>query len=1163
MAVSDSQDWQFDAFNDGSLLNFESIISRKYNEFLGEYTDHLKAIQEALSHSLSDAWDFTMDPASLHILPYEQASLTQLIKTDNKILNKVMTVLAAVCCEIKRLEYEAKNELYPALVLYGEGEDEEQQQIHEAYMKMGKMLSVLQHLTNFVGRCGDVLKNVVQQLAMLHQGKKSMNAVMNVHGVHFEPVYEHLGDLLTILITLDEIMDNNNVMIQHWQLYKRMIKSALADPQRYDIDSAKLRQLDKLVNRIDGKVFNGVIFKSCVTRAFDDGFVSVTRNGAFEEEFRANLLSYFKRTEQSNAAEEIDQRDNIIGICGLLVLHYHVFNLVEKKMVKSILEYAKKIPGVHVVGNIVWFISDFIINHWPPASNSKNLDRKLITMANAAKSSYLTSASQSLSRDVQQYHLLVSTWMVQMESELLSRDKETSADLNRRYKLLVQGVTFANKLSLLVRAVLNMHIVLGKPMSKSSVLSICRVVEMLKAIDHTFHRRSVVIAESINVVIQFVVYFLLKAIEKSKKRLRSDKKYTEARLDVLSALILAQNALNGPGTKERILICRLAICVALQMRCFKDDELSFIIGLTKALDTLANLGHRQEACDCSFVYWHNVVFPVYLQDLFENPAECHRIHYMLGAVRDCVPMLRKAKHELNKGKMLKAFQENVMSEIKEHLLQPLCCEVETDLRLHIHSHLKLDDRNPFKVGLRDLSHFMKCRPIRFFDNFINLKEHITNYLEETFYNLTTVALHDWKTYGEMRTLAGQKYGLIMAEAHLPSQTLEQGLDVLEIMRNLHIFVTHYVYNLNNQVFVERSSNSKHLNTINIDHISNSIRTHGIGIMNTAVNYTYQLLRKKFFIFSQFLYDEHIKARLIKDIRYYKENKVDLDYRYPYERAEKFNKGIRKLGLSSDGQSYLDQFRNLISQIGNAMGYIRMIRSGGLHCCGNAIRFIPDLEEMPSFLEYVDAENLSEDTKKAATNLDGVISNLVKNFTEGTEYFKMLVDVYAPEFRDPKNKHLSNFYAIIPPMTINYVEHMISAKEKLNRKNKVGAGFTDDGFAMGVAYILKLLDQHRAFDSLHWFRSVKGRFMKEKDEIRRSRQRGRDDEKLQQTMNLTLKRLETYSMEFTLLNYSLNSARIFFRAEKVITEKEIKDSKVSDTESTIDPSDLASNVTALE
>lgn len=42
--------------------------------------------------------------------------------------------------------------------------------------------------------------------------------------------------------------------------------------------------------------------------------------------------------------------------------------------------------------------------------------------------------------------------------------------------------------------------------------------------------------------------------------------------------------------------------------------------------------------------------------------------------------------------------------------------------------------------------------------------------------------------------------------------------------------------MNNQIFVEEWSNNKHLNTINISHIANSIRTHGIGIMNTTVRY---------------------------------------------------------------------------------------------------------------------------------------------------------------------------------------------------------------------------------------------------------------------------------------------------------------------------------------
>lgn len=57
--------------------------------------------------------------------------------------------------------------------------------------------------------------------------------------------------------------------------------------------------------------------------------------------------------------------------------------------------------------------------------------------------------------------------------------------------------------------------------------------------------------------------------------------------------------------------------------------------------------------------------------------------------------------------------------------------------------------------------------------FVSFEAYVTHYLDKTFYNLTTVALHDWATYSEMRNLATQRYGLVMTEAHLPSQTLEQ------------------------------------------------------------------------------------------------------------------------------------------------------------------------------------------------------------------------------------------------------------------------------------------------------------------------------------------------------------------------------------------------------
>jgi len=70
------------------------------------------------------------------------------------------------------------------------------------------------------------------------------------------------------------------------------------------------------------------------------------------------------------------------------------------------------------------------------------------------------------------------------------------------------------------------------------------------------------------------------------------------------------------------------------------------------------------------------------------------------------------------------------------------------------------------------------------------------------------------------------------------------------------------------VFIEAPlfATGKTLNTIGIRHVANSIRTHGMGIMNTAVNFAYQFLARKFHVFSQFLYDDHIRSRLLNEAR---------------------------------------------------------------------------------------------------------------------------------------------------------------------------------------------------------------------------------------------------------------------------------------------------------
>ena len=83
-----------------------------------------------------------------------------------------------------------------------------------------------------------------------------------------------------------------------------------------------------------------------------------------------------------------------------------------------------------------------------------------------------------------------------------------------------------------------------------------------------------------------------------------------------------------------------------------------------------------------------------------------------------------------------------------------------------------------------------------------------------------------------------------------------------------------------------------------------------------------------------------------------------------------------------------------------------------------------------------------------------------------------------------NKHLNYFYLILPALTLNYIEHFLISKEKLMKKNAQDAFISDDGFALGCAYFMKLLNLNSLYDSLHWREEVTGKFEKEISDITR-------------------------------------------------------------------------------
>eukprot|EP01117_Protostelium_nocturnum_P006288 TRINITY_DN2269_c0_g1_i2.p1 TRINITY_DN2269_c0_g1~~TRINITY_DN2269_c0_g1_i2.p1 ORF type:complete len:1054 (+),score=430.50 TRINITY_DN2269_c0_g1_i2:224-3385(+) len=1050
----------------------------------------------------------------------EKTTLVELIKTD-VFVNKVLLVFTNNCLEIKNLVSIAKKEFYAPLTMFGTvtggaATDTE----GEAQNEFSKVLPFLGRLSDFVTRCYAITKNVVHQMASLYRSSSKLYQ-SSFKNVRLEFVFESLGNLFGMLITLDELISRNSSWNHSLTLYQRMIKTMKPDPSKFNIEEKSLWKIESSLFSIKSQLLDGMIYQNCISQQYNEDVLDVSGNKEFKKEFWTLVKSMFDRFTAKLTVSEEDSitRNRFLPLTSLYVFYVILFkDLNDKKFLKNVWDTHKKVPLIHLFGDVAWFPTTFLVSTVPAFAK---------VIGNTDVLAFQKNLAQELAKEfpnrVKFLYIQISSWMVKMESNLNHQGDTESILKNRAFRLL-QGVKLAMEASELFKETILLHSSKNIPLKAFIVGPACQLIEMIKAIQLTFQRRVHIVAESLTFMIQQAQFQLQKIFFNVQARLESGKKFSDAKLDSIAALSLITQMLNGCASAERRTIIKLAMFVVFQPDFLKNEEVEGIRNIVQELDLLCEWeDNLRAATNCNFFYWSRSMLPIYLSDLYQKPHQAYRMQYLFAALRDIIPTFQQALH-LDTQLLYQNLKSQIDEALHQYILTPLCIDVETDLRFHVHSHLAVIERNPIKSGVKDLSQFFNIKPIRYFDQMVHFKAYVEHYLDKTFYNHTTVALNDWKTYGEMRNLAQEKYGLELTEVHLPGQTLEQGIDVLEVTKNIHVFVGRYNYNLNNQIFVERATEKdKILNVININHISNSIRTHGVGIMNTTVNFIYQFLKQKFVIFSQFLFDDHIKARLYRDIRYFKENREKLNNKYPMERAVQFNKEIKKLGLTDQKQSYLDQFRNLITEIGNAMGYIRMIRSGGFGYISNAIKFVPDLQDILNFEEM--SKNLSPESIQASKNLDGAIDSLAKNFAEGTEYFQMLVTVFAEEFRSEENSHLKNFHAIIPPLAINFVDHILSGKDKLSKK-KNGGFFTDDGFAIGVAYILKLLDQVKQFESLHWFETVSEHYDAEMKTLQQQMSKQKKEE--QQASLLTHRKIKGFQTEFELFHYSLSGASIFFK-----------------------------------
>ena len=114
--------------------------------------------------------------------------------------------------------------------------------------------------------------------------------------------------------------------------------------------------------------------------------------------------------------------------------------------------------------------------------------------------------------------------------------------------------------------------------------------------------------------------------------------------------------------------------------------------------------------------------------------------------------------------------------------------------------------------------------------------------------------------------------------------------------------------------------------------------------------------------AEFLADESVKSRLLSEQQWMASQKS-----YDFARAMEAQRFLRRLGAARDGLSFLDKLRQVLTQIGNCLGYVRMVRTAGMRSMAHSLEALeasPWLEDLGSSSTHVQlAESAARSAKR--------------------------------------------------------------------------------------------------------------------------------------------------------------------------------------------------------
>jgi WASH complex subunit 7 len=1173
--MSDSEDEQF-AFQ--SVIDFDARQEEKENldsndhnfktlsEICNSFYDDLQK-NDFFQHKTSWRTSTSIDPIKLKISSQETLpGICDIIKPSKNFYTKVLTALGTIILEVDNLlpnigttNYES---LYP-LSVYGEEIDDGKngdKAVNDEEIRISRMLPVFHEIFDKINKLMNVAINLLNQLASLYS-EQNAHYTVSYKFYNFGLAFDYLAKILSYFLAIDNVVSGNDYLRPHWNKYRSFVYQLKNNLSEFNMTEEQRKKLDKFVKKVNAPIFENTCYIQCIHIIKEkSGQISPSGQGIrplnqcklFLQHFNLYMNSRIKKINSNmDKLTETYEANDLFQYLSLLGFYIKLFG---KDSDKSILKLAwlsqKKIANINIVGisyfNIKNFLEKFDEFKRGVSLDPPNVDKQI--KAN------LTSLEKQLPFIINNYSKNLISWATKMDS-IFSNSKDFAPKFqgnpkllettSNKIKLIIEGLCTANYLRKKVSFILDSHFTLGIEVSKELINQLTIGIELIKVVEFEFSKLMNLICLNIpifNRALLFPIQDILKKVAEKAQKKYKDGKSTNEQLykDALSASSIFYTCTQSVQSELRLVIEKLCFSTITAKEMLDDNSYDTINENLWTIEILNQLTREiTRCCDCSFLYLYQTIF----QDAFENIYNDRpkRIYYFIMALNDIENPLHYIKFKENDGiDDIKRLRKVTIETFEKFFMEQLSEQLEKDLQIQVHSTF-IEGLDGAEYSETNLQSYLNIQPFRFFDIVFDVKRYMEEHLNKKFYQMTTLNLNNYQTYQRMRVLARNKYGLNLHEVYLPNQNLVTGKDILEVVRNLTSFAKGYTHNLHSQQFIEIVKDGSYINIIGVQQILTSLYTHGKGIINTIINTAFGYISKNVGTIIDIIRDDYIISMLREEHKFWEEQKANINYNYPLERGQNLRQKIIAYN-DNKKNGIIPKCIRIITQIGNVVSLIRCIRTALMDYNSQNVNLLTtyNTNEFSNLIDRISLSPDSDPSSKSSQISQNMITNTQNSLIDSSKlfcktisalkqtgeneinYLLLLVSAFSESINTEKIPYIDLFAFLLPPLIITFIDTAINAKDNLLKKNKSEecSYFSDDGFIMGMCYLLKLFMADKKFESLNWFPSVIQFYNNKKGDKKTDKYTGGID-------TLNEREISSYKEQFELQYYTYTSASLLF------------------------------------